>query len=289
VHRVAAYPADGVRDRLGERADAADGRLAGPRRPDGAAGPVGGAHVGRLAVARDAARLQLERGTLADELAPLGVVLVRQERPERHVDEVRVAVECIAVGERELHGLDLEVDEVGARRVEPVEIVALQKGELLQRRRPLRPRPAFEHRVAAVLVRHRRLDGGLPARHVLAREHAFVRPTRHVHDFLGAAETVDRVGYETLRPGPPGALDLRHAVSARALGLGEDALVGLGHLGVGEDLARLRHRPARQVQRGRRRPVLAEEVLHGVDGGADALDQGIAVPGVADRRREHVA
>jgi hypothetical protein len=35
--------------------------------------------------------------------------------------------------------------------------------------------------------------------------------------------------------------------------------------------------------------MLAEQVLHGVDGGADALDQGIAVPGVADRRREHVA
>ena len=49
---------------------------------------------------------------------------------------------------------------------------------------------------------------GLPARHVLAGEHAAVALAAGVHDVLGAAEAVDRLGDEALRPHLARALDL---------------------------------------------------------------------------------
>ena len=108
-----------------------------------------------------------------------------------------------------------------------------------------------------------------------------------IHHLLRAAELVDRLGDEALAPGRAGALDLGLAISAVG-GLAQDALVGVGHRRIGEVRARLRHLAARQIERRRRRPVIAEQVLHGVDGGADALDQRIAVARVADRGRQHI-
>ncbi len=189
--------------------DAADGRLAGAAGADRGAPSLGGAGVDRLAVAGDRARPQLERGAVADELAPLGVVGVGEQRLDRHVDEFRVAVEGVAIGKGELRRLDLEVDEIRPGRIEAVEVEALEERELLQGRQPLLPGTAFQHRVAAVIVADRRLDRRLPARHVVGGEHAAMRAARGVHHLLRAAEAVDRLGDEALRPGLARALDLR--------------------------------------------------------------------------------
>ena len=67
------------------------------------------------------------------------------------------------------------------------------------------------------------------------------------------------------------------AAAAGALGFLQDAGVGLGKRHVGEERAGLRHFAARQIDGGRSRPVLAEQLLDGLDGGAGALDQRIAV------------
>ena len=60
-----------------------------------------------------------ERG---DELAARIVVGVGEQGLHRHLHEVRVAVERVAVGEGELGAFDLEVDEVRPGWVEPVEV-----------------------------------------------------------------------------------------------------------------------------------------------------------------------
>ena len=57
-----------------------------------------------------------------------------------------------------------------------------------------------------------------------------MRRAADVHDFLGAAEFVDRLGDKALRPGLARALDLRDAVAAGAFGFLQDAGIGLGKL-----------------------------------------------------------
>ena len=115
------------------------------------------------------------------------------------------------------------MDEVGTRRNEIVERIALEQRQLLQRHRTLAPDAGLAHRVAAVVVGQRRFDGWLPARHVVAGQNAAVRLARHVHELLCAAEPVDRFGNETLRPGFAGALDLGNAVATGALRLAQHA------------------------------------------------------------------
>ena len=55
---------------------------------------------------------------MIDELAALDVVGVGQKCRHRHLDEIGIAVERLAVGESELGALDLQMDEVRARRIE---------------------------------------------------------------------------------------------------------------------------------------------------------------------------
>ena len=55
--------------------------------------------------------------------------------------------------------------------------------------------------------------------------------------------------------------DLRDAIAARALGLAQHARIGLGQRRVGEQRAGLRHLAAGQIDRGRGRPVVAEQLL----------------------------
>ena len=128
----------------------------------------------------------------------------------------------------------------------------------------------------------------LPARHVLAGEHAAMALAAGVHDLLGAAEAVDRLGDEALRPGQPRLLDLLDAIAAGAFGLAQHARVGVGQRLVGEQRAGRRQLAAGQVDRGRRRPVRAEQLRDRRDGGVRALDQRMALAGVEDRGRQHV-
>ena len=109
-----------------------------------------------------------------------------------------------------------------------------------------------------------------------------------IHQLLGAAEAVDRLGDETVRPHLAGVLDLLVAIAADALGLAQDARIGFGELLVDEQRARRRHLAARQIDRRRGRPVLAEQLLDRADGEARALDQRLAFSGVVDRGLEHV-
>ena len=57
-----------------------------------------------------------------------------------------------------------------------------------------------------------------------------MRRAADVHDFLRAAELVDRFGDEAVRPGFARALDLRDAVAAGAFGLVQDAGIGFRKL-----------------------------------------------------------
>ena len=72
---------------------------------------------------------------LPDERAALVRVLVREQDVE---PDLRVAVERVAVGERELRALRDDVDELGLGELGEVE--ALEQRELLQADRPRRPR-----------------------------------------------------------------------------------------------------------------------------------------------------
>ena len=51
-------------------------------------------------------------------LLALGVVGVGQQRLERHLDKIRIAVELVAVGVSELGAFDQRMDEIGARRID---------------------------------------------------------------------------------------------------------------------------------------------------------------------------
>src|SRR5437870_306283 len=92
----------------------------------------------------------------------------------------------------------------------------------------------------------------------------------------GAAELVDRLGNEALIPGAPRRLDLRLAVAASRCRLGEDALIRRRDAAVAEEPTGFRHLAARQIDRRRAWPFLAEEILHRLDRRRDAGDQWIA-------------
>ena len=126
----------------------------------------------------------------------------------------------------------------GAGRIDAVEVEALEQGELLQGDRALRPRARLANGVAAVVVGERRLDGGLPLRHVLA---ASARPCCGLPEtsitLLVAAEAVDRLGDEALAPDLARALDLGLAAAAARLGFLEDAQIGVADRRVAEQRA----------------------------------------------------
>src|SRR5919197_3988260 len=172
-------------------ADASDGRLARAHAADGAALPLLATQLHHRAETGDRAGPQFERGLLVDELAPLLVVGVGKERRGRHFDKIGIAIEFFAIGVGELRALDQEVDEIGARGIGAVEVETLEQRQLLQHHRTLRPWARLADGVAAVVVGERRLDMSMPARHVLAREHAAMGLTAGVHHGLGAAEAVE--------------------------------------------------------------------------------------------------
>ena len=128
----------------------------------------------------------------------------------------------------------------------------------------------------------------MPAGQVGMGEQPAVRLAGHVHDLGGGDVAGDGLGDEALVVGPPGRLDLLVAILARRFRLVQDALVGGGQRGVGEPRARRGHAPARQVDLGRARPVVPEQLGHAGDPPADRGLQRVAASRVADRVAHHV-
>lgn len=270
-------------------AEAPHRRLAGTERADGLALALGAAQLDLAAKAFDRAGEEIERSLVGDELAPLVIVGIRQQRPDQDLGELGIAIEFLAVGEGKLGAFDLEMDELRPGRIEPVERKALEQRELLERDGALAPDAGLADGVAAIVVSERRLDRRLPARHVVGREHAAMRRAADVHHLLRPAELVDGLRDEALRPGFARAFDLGVAASAAALGFAEDAGVGCCQRLVDEERSGFRHLTVRKIHRGRGRPMLTEQLLDGLDRGAGAFDQRIAVAGVGDRGLQHVA
>ncbi len=217
------------------------------------------------------------------------VIGIRQKRRDRDLVEFRVAIKLLAVGKSKFGAFGLQMNEFGACWIEPVEFEALQQRQLLQHHRALAPDPGLADGVAAIVVSQRGFDGWLPARHVVGAEHAAMRRAADVHDLLRAAELIDRLGDEAVRPGFPRALDLRNAIGACALGFLQDTGVSFGKSFVGEERAGFWHLIIWQIDLRRRGPVLAEHLLDGCDRGGCALHQRVAVAGVGDGRLQHVA
>ena len=222
------------------------------------------------------------------QAAPLVGVPGGQQRLDRHVGEVGVAVPGFPVGERELAAFGHRVDEVRGARAHGRQVEAVEQRELLQEHRALPPRPGLAHGQPAELVGQRLLEPRVPAGQVGVGQQPAVRPAGHVHDLGGGEVDRDGLGHEALVVGPPGRLDLLVAVLAGRFGLVQDALVGGGQRGVGEPRARRGHAPARQVDLGRARPVITEQLGHAGDPPADRGQQRVSAGRVADRVAHHV-
>ena len=116
-----------------------------------------------------------------------------------------------------------------------------------------------------------------------------MRLARNVHDLLRAAELVDRLGDEALRPALARASrsarrDRRRRFALRA-GRGHKSRRASGCVNIvpGSGTLAVRH-----IDRRRGRPMIAEQLLDHGDGGAGALHNRMAALRVIDRRRQHV-
>ena len=99
----------------------------------------------------------------------------------------------------------------------------------------------------------------------------------------------DRFGDEAMRPGLARAFDLRNAVGAGAFRLGQDAGIGFRQRLVGKERAGFWHLIVRQIDRGRRCPVLPEHLFDGGNRRAGAFHQRVAVAGIGNGGLENVA
>src|SRR5215211_1268471 len=184
-----------------------------------------------------ASRAQVRRGLLADQAAPLVGVAGAQQPLERDVDEARIAVPRLAVGERELRALDDGVDELSSHTVEQAHVEAVEERQLLEEDRPLTPRAGLGDAPAVVVELDGRLERRLPGSEVVAGEERAVPPARAVHR-LGVLEVRgDRLRDKPAVEGVACLLDLSLAVASA--GLVEHAEVGRGEVAVAEEPARL--------------------------------------------------
>src|SRR3984893_10145852 len=106
-------------------------------------------------------------------------------------------------------------------------------------------------------------------------------PSRRIHDLFDPAETVDRLRDKAAIPGGAGALDL--ALASTIARFGQHAAIGRRDRGVAEEPPRHWGRPARQVDRGRARPVAAKHVGDDADRLADAAGPPISGFRITDR------
>jgi hypothetical protein len=159
---------------------------------------------------------------------------------------------------------------VGRAEADRREVELGEDGEGLQLGRALRPEAGLEELRAAEPQRRRRLDAGLEAREVLAREQAapLARERRDLRGDLARVERPQRIG--------------------RA----REVLEGPRERGVAHDGAHRGYPTLRQVELRARRPLRPEARLHRGDPEpvlvAQALRDGKAVPRQGERRRDHL-
>jgi hypothetical protein len=136
---------------------------------------------------------QLERRLLGvDQRAALRGIVAREQRFDRHVREARVAIARVAVRERELRGLEPEMERVGARGILRGQIEALEQAQLLQKHRALSPGPGLPDARTAVVDRERVFDRARVARKIRRGDQPGVLlPARVAH--RDAREVVDRL------------------------------------------------------------------------------------------------
>jgi hypothetical protein len=170
------------------------------------------------------------------------------------------------------------------RRVEGLVGEPVQHGQRLEQHRTLAPQVGLGHLDVAEAMHHGPLVRRRPAGQVRPGQDSGVVQAAGVAK-RPAAEAVDGLGDEALAPGPPGAVVLLLTAAAGGLALGDQPLQGGGVFRVGDRLPR----PGDRQPAGRgRRPVLAEELLHPLDGRDCGGQDGVAVPRVPDGVGEHL-
>src|SRR5262245_40480121 len=98
----------------------ADGRLPGAESVDGKSRSGFATQFNHRAESLDRARSQFERSLVRDKRATLAIVDLRQQSLDRHLDEVGIAIEFLAVGKSELGCFHLQMDEVRTGRMQAV-------------------------------------------------------------------------------------------------------------------------------------------------------------------------
>ena len=101
-------------------------------------------------------RPQLERRPLHVDQRPANArVLVGEKRLKRHLDKRGIAIILVAVGEGQLHRLGDDMNVVRRLETHLLELEPFEQSQHLEHRRTLRPRTAFEHRIAPITHMHR--------------------------------------------------------------------------------------------------------------------------------------
>ena len=135
----------------------------------------------------------------------------------------------------------------------------------------------------------RLLNRRRPGREIVGREHAFVATPGNVHHLAIAAKLVNCFGNETLTPDSPCALNFFFAPAATQFRLFEKPLIGFGVFRVAEEAALLGQPATWQIDRGRCRPMDAEEIAYISDCRNRAFDQRMPISCIRDGRFQNIA
>ena len=273
---------------IGERRLAAAGGSALGRRCKGHQGLMARGAVGSAVVEARITGAQVEAGRVVDSGGPVLDVVRREEPIERDFHVIGVAEPCVPVGKRQLQRFHHQVHPCRTARVHSGDTLRVEDPQDLQLRRSLPPRAGLVHRHPCKLDRDGVLPGGAPLRHVLAGEQPRVECSGPVR-LLGTVEPIHGVGHEAVVEGPHRRLDLCFPAGARRFGLGEDPLVRVRNLRLGDAGAWAGRIAPRQPDLRRVPPVRPEGTGRSRGWTRRAVHEGIAMAGVGDGRREDVS
>src|SRR5438552_18143013 len=157
--------------------------------------------------------------SIVDQPAADRRVALLEKSLDRDVDLLGGTEEALAVGGRELEGLDVAMEEVESPRPHPRDVIAFEQVQRHRDERALRPRTARVHVDAAV----RRLHWGVDAHALRAKifpGHRATGPAHAGRDLFGYVPLVDGVARGQDRVRAPLALvrplDRRESTEERA-------------------------------------------------------------------------